>query len=185
MVLDRSSRVQTITTPNVSIRRALIADASLLADIGRRSFDEAFTPTNDAQSMSEYMDQAFNAEVQAEELADPDNQFFIADIDGTAAGYAMLRAGSVEPGITGDKPIELVRLYALQSWLGRGVGAALMDHCLTIARASDHDIIWLGVWEFNPRAQAFYRKYGFEEVGTHVFHLGPEAQTDLLLQRAL
>ncbi|MEO6390771.1 MAG: GNAT family N-acetyltransferase [Pyrinomonadaceae bacterium] len=174
-----------MTSPNPIIRRATIADAALLADIGHRSFDEAFTPTNDAQSMSEYMGQAFSHAVQAEELADPDNQFFIADIDGVAAGYAMLRAGSVEPGITGDNPIELVRLYALQAWVGRGVGAALMDHCLTIARTSDHDIIWLGVWEFNPRAQAFYRKYGFAEVGTHVFHLGPEAQTDLLMQRAL
>jgi ribosomal protein S18 acetylase RimI-like enzyme len=167
------------------IRRATIADVPLLSDIGRRSFDEAFTPTNDAQSMAEYMDQAFGPAVQAEELADPDNQFFIAEIEGEAAGYAMLRAGSVEPGITGENPIELVRLYALQAWVGRGIGVALMDHCLTIARASDHDIIWLGVWEFNPRAQAFYRKYGFAEVGTHVFHLGPEAQTDLLLQREL
>lgn len=174
-----------MTNPNPSIRRATAVDAVLLADIGRRSFDEAFSPTNDPQSMSEYMDQAFNPAVQAEELTDPDNQFFIADIDGRAAGYAMLRAGSVEPGITGENPIELVRLYALQAWLGRGVGAALMDHCLTIARSADHDIIWLGVWEFNPRAQAFYRKYGFTEVGTHIFHLGPEAQTDLLLQREL
>jgi ribosomal protein S18 acetylase RimI-like enzyme len=168
-----------------SIRRATTADAALLSGLGRRTFDEAFSPTNDPQSMADYMEEAFHPSVQEAELADSETYFFIAEVDHIPAGYAMLRVGSVEPGVTGNNPIELVRLYTLQSWLGRGIGPALMDHCLEESRALDHDVLWLGVWEFNPRAQAFYRKYGFREVGTHVFQLGDEAQTDLLMQRAL
>jgi ribosomal protein S18 acetylase RimI-like enzyme len=167
------------------IRRATTADAALLASLGRRSFDEAFTPTNDAQSMSEYMESAFSHEIQSAELADPTSYFFLAEIEGIAAGYAMLRVGAVEDGVTGENPIELVRLYALQDWVGRGIGPALMQTCLDEAIALGHDVMWLGVWEFNPRAQAFYRKLGFREVGTHVFQLGPEAQTDLLMQKSL
>jgi ribosomal protein S18 acetylase RimI-like enzyme len=167
----------------ITIRPAALDDAVLLAELGRRTFDEAFTPTNDPDSMRDYMDSAFAPEVQSAELADENNFFAIAEVEGQPAGYSMLRRCSAEPGIVAEQPIELVRLYTLQSWLGRGIGPALMDHCLAEAARMEHDVLWLGVWEFNPRAQAFYRKYGFREVGTHVFHLGPEAQTDLLMQR--
>jgi ribosomal protein S18 acetylase RimI-like enzyme len=170
---------------DIVIRTATVADAELISSLARQTFDEAFTPTNDPVSMRDYMDAAFQPAVQAVELANPPNHFYLAEIDGAAAGYAMIRQGSIEPGISADRPIELVRLYALQAYLGRGIGPALMDHCLTEATRLGHDVIWLGVWEFNPRAQTFYRKYGFREVGTHVFQLGAEAQTDLLMQRPL
>jgi ribosomal protein S18 acetylase RimI-like enzyme len=169
----------------ITIRPATLDDAELLAELGRRTFDEAFTPTNDPVSMRDYMDSAFAPEVQRAELVDENNFFSIAEVEGQPAGYSMLRHCSAEPSIVAEQPIELVRLYTSQSWLGRGIGPALMDHCLAEAARLGHDVIWLGVWEFNPRAQAFYRKYGFREVGTHVFHLGPEAQTDLLMQREL
>lgn len=167
------------------IRSAAVADAALISDLGRRTFDEAFTATNDPVSMRDYMDAAFRTEVQTVELSDPANHFYLAQIGDQTPGYAMLRADSREPEIVAERPIELVRMYSLQAWVGRGIGPALMDHCLNEAKRMGHDAIWLGVWEFNPRAQSFYRKYGFREVGTHVFQLGPEAQTDLLMQREL
>lgn len=170
---------------DIQIKNASVDDAVLISELGRRTFDETFTPTNDPESMREYMDAAFRVEVQTAELADPANHFYVARIGAEATGYAMVRQGSREAGIVAQRPIELVRLYALQEWLGRGIGPALMEHCVAEAVRLGHDVIWLGVWEFNPRAQAFYRKYGFREVGTHVFQLGDEAQTDLLMQRDL
>ncbi|MDQ3134757.1 MAG: GNAT family N-acetyltransferase, partial [Acidobacteriota bacterium] len=85
----------------------------------------------------------------------------------------------------GPLPVELVRLYVGRDWLGRGVGAALMGGCLDEARRGRHKTLWLGVWEHNQRAQAFYRRWDFREVGTHIFQLGSDAQTDLLLERAV
>jgi ribosomal protein S18 acetylase RimI-like enzyme len=118
-------------------------------------------------------------------MANPMAIFLIAEIDSKPAGYAKLLADNTESGVTAEKPIELCRLYSQQVFWGKGVGAALMEKCFAVAVERGHDVIWLGVWEFNPRAQAFYRKYGFHEVGKHVFQLGSDPQTDLLMQKEL
>jgi ribosomal protein S18 acetylase RimI-like enzyme len=97
----------------------------------------------------------------------------------------MLRSGDVEDGVNGEKPIELVRLYVSRDSLGSGLGAALMQACIGEARRRGHQTLWLGVWEHNTRARAFYRRWNFREVGTHVFQLGDDPQTDILMQRSI
>jgi len=121
----------------------------------------------------------------AADLADPRCVFQIAEADGVALGYAMLRSGTTPEQVTGERPIELVRLYVSQDSLGSGVGAALMRACLDEAKRDGYQTLWLGVWEHNNRAQTFYRKWNFREVGTHLFQLGDDPQTDLLMQRRI
>ena len=121
----------------------------------------------------------------APRFAEENSIFLIAEIENESAGYAKITLGAIEDGITAEKPIELNRLYSKQEFLGKGVGARLMDECFRIAKENDCDVMWLGVWEFNPRAQTFYRKYGFYEVGRHIFQLGSDAQTDLLMQKEI
>jgi len=91
----------------------------------------------------------------------------------------------VPEGVTDDNPIEIVRLYVSKESIGSGVGAALMRDCLNESARLGFRTLWLGVWEHNYRAQAFYRKWNFVEVGTHIFHLGDDAQRDLLMQRTV
>ena len=99
----------------------------------------------------------------------------------------MPRLHEVPPQLaaTGQRPIEIVRFYALKEWIGQGVGAALMAACLAEAERRGCDAIWLDVWERNPRARAFYARWGFAEVGTQAFQLGDELQSDILMQRAV
>jgi len=106
------------------------------------------------------MRQAFNQEQIASELADAKNIFLIAELDGDAAGYSKIILDNIEPGVTADRPVELSRLYAHQKHLGQGVGQRLMDACFERARTEGRDVMWLGVWEYNPRAQRFYEKQG-------------------------
>ena len=167
------------------IRHATIADAELLSELGARTFFDTFAADNSEENMSEYLSAAFTFEQQANELSDQQRSVFIAEIEGQAVGYAMLLPDDAPNQITGKKPIELVRLYVSKESIGSGVGAALMQACLDEAAARNFQTIWLGVWENNHRAQAFYRKWQFEEVGTHVFHLGDDPQRDLLMQRAI
>jgi diamine N-acetyltransferase len=154
----------------------------LLAELGARTFSETFGPDNTPEDMAAYLGAAFGPEIQAAELADPSTTFFVADIEGVAAGYAQLRGGGTD-GVTGAKPVEVVRFYASKEWIGRGVGPALMRACLDEAWRAGFLTLWLGVWERNLRAQAFYRKWGFRVVGAHVFQLGSDPQTDLLMER--
>jgi ribosomal protein S18 acetylase RimI-like enzyme len=173
------------SVPNIIIRQGQADDAALLAELGARTFSETFAIDNSAEDMSAYLNSAFSAAQQSAELADPASLFLIAEKDGVAVGYAMLRSGTALDSVNGDRPIELVRLYVLQERLGSGVGAALMRACLDEANRQGYATLWLGVWEHNARAQAFYRKWNFREIGTHIFQLGNDPQTDLLMQRAV
>ena len=170
---------------DVIIRRGDTDDAALLSELGARTFSETFEAENTPENMAAYLAAAFNPEQQAAELADPSALFQIAAINGFAQGYAMLRSGYVPEAVTGARPIELVRLYVTREALGSGVGAVLMQACIDEALQRGYDTLWLGVWEHNSRAQAFYRKWNFREVGTHVFQLGEDPQTDILMQRPI
>ena len=171
--------------PDLTIRRANDEDAGLLAELGARTFSETFAADNTREDMAAYLAASFNPAQQTAELADPASTFFIAEVGGLAAGYAQLHAGEPAEGVEGPQPVELVRLYVSREWLGRGVGEALMRACVDGARRAGHKTIWLGVWERNGRAQAFYRKWDFRAVGEHVFRLGSDPQTDILMERAL
>jgi len=172
------------TSPLV-IRLATNQDAELLAKIGARTFSETFAADNSPEDMAAYLAASFGTEQQRSELADPEALFLIAEVEGVAAGYAKLKSGDPPDEVTNKQPIELVRLYAAQQWLGRGVGSALMQSCIDQATQRGRQTFWLGVWEHNQRARAFYRKWQFREVGTHIFQLGQDAQTDILMERSL
>jgi ribosomal protein S18 acetylase RimI-like enzyme len=171
----------------VEIRFASAEDAEMLARVAWKSFYDAFAdhPKNAPDDLKMYMDEAFAVETLAAELADREVIYFIAEIGGEAVGYAKLKKNSRESETAGENPIELCRLYALSEFIGKGIGTALMRHCLDYARREGHDFMWLGVWEYNFRAQKFYARYGFEKCGEHVFRLGTDPQTDWLLQRQI
>ena len=178
--------MKSATEPKFSvIRRATIEDAELLSELGARTFIETFAADNSEENMSAYLTAAFNSEQQTCELNDPRRSVFIAEMEGVAVGYAMLMPGETPSEIKGEKPVELVRLYVSKDCIGNGVGAALMRACLDEAASQNFQTIWLGVWENNHRALAFYRKWEFVEVGTHVFQLGDDPQRDLLMQRPI
>lgn len=171
----------------ILIRQAAAADAKLLTDLAYTTFWDAFAhhPKNAPDDLAHYMRQAFSLEQITAELSEEKNIFLIAELENETAGYAKIILDNIEPGITAERPIELNRLYSHQKFLGRGVGQTLMDACFERAREENRDVMWLGVWEYNPRAQRFYEKNGFRVVGEHTFQLGSDPQTDLLMQKKL
>ena len=148
---------------SIIIRQAVAQDAKLLTDLAYTTFWDAFAhhPKNAPDDLNHYMRQAFNQDQITAELADANNIFLIAEIGDEAAGYSKIIIDNIEPGVTAERPVELSRLYSHQKHLGQGVGQTLMDACFERARAEDRDVMWLGVWEYNPRAQRFYEKNGF------------------------
>jgi diamine N-acetyltransferase len=171
----------------IVIRDATQDDAAALTDLAYTTFWDAFAahPKNAPDDLADYMAKAFNVEQFARELSDEKSNFLIAEIDGQMAGYSKIVFDYIEPGVVAQRPVELNRLYSRQEFYGQGVGQTLMDTCFTRARELDRDVMWLGVWEYNPRAQRFYEKNGFRVVGKHVFLLGSDPQTDLLMQKEL
>jgi GNAT superfamily N-acetyltransferase len=172
---------------NLLIRQAVYEDAKILTDLAYTTFWDAFAhhPKNAPDDLNHYMRQAFSLEQISTELADDKSIFLIAELENEPAGYAKIIIDNIEPGITAERPIELNRLYSHQRFLGQGVGQSLMDACFRRAREEGCDVMWLGVWEFNPRAKRFYEKNGFRKVGKHTFVLGSDPQTDLLMAKTL
>jgi diamine N-acetyltransferase len=167
------------------IRYATPADAAMLAELGARTFADTFAKDNTPEDMANYLATAFNIEEMTIELNDPLIISFIAEIDSTPVGYAQLQQGEAPSCINSENAIELARIYVLQTSIGHGVGAALMQACLEEARRLQHPVIYLGVWEHNEVAKAFYHKWNFKKVGEHPFILGSDVQTDWLMQLEL
>jgi len=115
-------------------------------------------------------------------LGDQRATFLIAEIEATPVAFAKLYDGHVPDCVGGGAPIELERFYVDRQFHGQGIAQTLMQACFDRARQSGHGTIYLGVWENNHRAIAFYRKCGFDVVGSHAFQLGDEAQNDLLME---
>ena len=169
-----------------TIRRATEADVTLLSQLATRLFQETFGPMNDPADMRAYVADAFSVEAEREALADPDRVVWIAEDDShLALGYATLRRGSTADGVVAVRPAEVQRIYVDQAWHGRGVANALMGTCVEHAKLLRCDVIWLGVWERNPRAIVFYEKVGFRVVGRQSFRLGSDLQQDLVMARPL
>ena len=175
------------------IRPATPADAPRLSRLGAATFRETFEGENTPEDMARYLAEAFTPQRQAAEIADPAGTVLLAerpDVSGDEGhadlvGYAHLVSGAVPAAVQGAAPLELKRLYVARAWHGVGIAQALMDAAIEKARARGAETLWLGVWERNPRAVAFYRKYGFTHVGEHTFVLGSDPQTDWVLARSL
>ena len=169
----------------VKIRPATLADAATLTELGARTFRDTFAADNTPEDVEAFLASHYRPELQEAELKDPRNLYLLAEVSGVPAGFALLRDGALEQGVQAKRPLNLSRLDVDQPFLGAKVGAALMLRCLEEARTRKHDVLWLGVWEHNTRARAFYARWGFTEVGEMHFPLGSDLQRDLVLALAL
>lgn len=165
----------------LSIRTAVPADAAILADLGARTFRDTFAAYNTPEDMADYLASHFSPALQEGQIRDPRCQYLLAEIGGTPAGLALLVDEKPEPGVPGRRPLMLSKLYVDKPYLSAGVGAALLRRCCDEARAQGRDVLWLGVWDRNERARAFYARFGFQQVGEMSFVLGSDVQRDFVL----
>jgi ribosomal protein S18 acetylase RimI-like enzyme len=168
-----------------TIRLAVPGDAAALAELGARTFREAFEADNTPANMALYLASSYGPELQSAEVRNADMVTLLVEGAGRLAGFAQLREGPFPSCIAGPKPIELWRFYIERAWQGRGLAQELMAAAVDAAVGRGAGIVWLCVWERNYRAQAFYRKCGFEDRGEKEFILGHDHQTDRVMSLEL
>lgn len=167
----------------IEIRRARASDASALARIAERTFRATFSANTPAADMDMYCAATYGVDIQAREIADPALVTWIAESDGALIGFAQWRPLKAIECVVAEHPSELSRIYVDALWHGQGVAQQLMHEVLTMASDRGADCVWLGVWEQNTKAAAFYRKFGFNIVGEHIFPVGSDMQRDLIMAR--
>jgi ribosomal protein S18 acetylase RimI-like enzyme len=175
----RSDDAVKLALPPLLMRRATIDDAQELAAFAARVFMETFGDENSPDDLRDHVESTYGVAQQSEEIRDANTATWLVEHDdGTLIGYAQLCRKRVPPCVTGANPIEIYRFYVARAAQGTGVAQALMSTAFSQAREWGADVVWLGVWEHNPRAMRFYRKFGFSDVGSIDFFVGPDRQTD-------
>jgi diamine N-acetyltransferase len=170
---------------DIQIRLANTADAALIADMSRRTFYDSFSADNTKENMDLFIEKQFPYDKLMTEVGAPGNTFLLAYLGDQLAGYVLLCETAAPSALKGSRAIEIGRLYAEKEMIGKGVGHALMQHCLKTAAEMSKDCVWLGVWEHNQRAIAFYTRWGFEKFGEHIFVLGNDPQIDWWMKRKI
>lgn len=170
---------------SITIRTCTLHDADKIVSLGIRTFRDTFDEFNKPEDMMKYLNSTFTKTRVQKEIAELGSVFFLAEKGDDAIGYARVRNSPTPDGLTSERPLEIERLYADKRYLGKRVGYLLMNECLRYAKDHNFDTVWLGVWEHNARAIAFYEKWGFKRFGEHLFMLGDDPQTDNLMMKTL
>lgn len=168
-----------------ALRRAVAGDAPSLAVLAERTFRDAFGARNSPEDMDVHCARHFGPDMQAREIADPGIVTTLAISAGQIIGFSQMMPSRLHADVVAKRPAELNRLYVAAAWQRKGVGQALMNDAIRVAKSAGADWLWLGVWEHNPKAIAFYRKAGFDDVGSHSFMLGSDQQRDVVMSMRL
>ena len=166
-----------------SIRYAKPSDAKGLAALALKTFRETFSSTNTVEDMNLHCQARYGEAIQLAEISDSKMVTLLCEKDGGLIAFAQLRWSKAPACVSAICPGEIQRLYVAGSWHGKGVAQELMASCIQEIEKRESDVVWLGVWERNPRAITFYKKFGFTEAGSHVFPLGTDPQRDIIMVR--
>lgn len=169
----------------VTVEKASPEDIETLQKIGRETFFETFAESNSTADMEKYLNETFATERVMSELNNPESQFYIAREDGITLGYLKVNTGRAQTELQDENGLEIERIYVKSSHHGKSVGQLLYAQAESVAAEQQRDYIWLGVWEENPRAIRFYEKNGFVAFDTHLFMVGDDEQTDVLMKKIL
>lgn len=166
----------------IKIKKVTLADIVQLQEIGRQTFAETFSSTNTEKNMKAYLEDGFSNAKLSAELDNPNSEFYFATLNNTVIGYLKINFGLAQTELKDDKALEIERIYVLQEFHGKKVGQLLYDQAIHLAKEKKADYVWLGVWEKNHRAIQFYTKNGFVEFDQHIFVLGDDEQTDIMMK---
>ncbi|AZA76568.1 GNAT family N-acetyltransferase [Chryseobacterium sp. G0186] len=170
---------------SIMIHKAGINDFELIQGIGIQTFSETFAEDNSEEAMKKYLEENFTTEKVKSELANPDSLFYVAWEEDNPVGYLKVNSGYAQTELQDDASLEIERIYVKKSHHGKKVGQLLYNQALEAAQSLNKSYLWLGVWEQNERALNFYRKNGFVEFDKHIFRLGDDEQTDLMMKKVL
>ena len=170
---------------SIEMKRLTGEDVLLLQQIGRKTFAETFSSSNSKENMEKYLEEGFSLSKLQVEINDPNAEFYFAMLDNSAIGYLKLNIGESQTEIKNANALEIERIYVLREFHGQNIGQQLFEKALERAHAQKVDFIWLGVWEENRRAIQFYVKNGFVAFDKHIFTLGNEQQTDIMMKRSM
>jgi diamine N-acetyltransferase len=169
----------------IVITRVTKDDLQTLQMIGSKTFAETFASSNSSEDMKQYLVESFSLDKLAGEINNQDSTFYLATFDNNVIGYLKLNKGQSQTDVKDGNSLEIERIYVLKEYHGKRAGQLLYDKAMEVAMQLTVSYVWLGVWEKNPRAINFYKKNGFVEFNKHIFRLGNDEQTDIMMRKEI
>ncbi|HSC54125.1 MAG TPA: GNAT family N-acetyltransferase [Phnomibacter sp.] len=169
----------------IQIHKISLADIDQLQEISRLTFHETFAAYNTEENMKSYLEEGFSTVKLSAELTDSNVEFYFAMLHNKVIGYLKLNFGASQTELQDNNALEIERIYVLKDFHGKAVGQLLYEKAIQRARQIKAGYVWLGVWEENQRAIHFYRKNGFVAFDKHIFKLGNDEQTDIMMKLQL
>lgn len=169
----------------IKIRKCTLDDLQTLQHLSRETFYDTFKEQNSAENMQAYLEKAFNTAQLKKELMADASRFYFVTVDHEIAGYLKINTADAQTEPMGDGALEIERIYIRESFQKQGLGKYVLQQAMAMAQEQNKTKIWLGVWEKNENALAFYKKMGFVQTGAHAFYMGDEEQTDLIMMKTL
>lgn len=169
----------------VTIKRCNLEDLHKLQEISSETFIETFKEQNSPENMEAYLNKAFNTSQLTEEISNTSSLFYFVYFNNEVAGYLKLNLNDAQSEDMGNESLEIERIYIKNEFQKHGLGKYLMNIATDVAMQQNKKKIWLGVWEANENAIAFYKKLGFIQTGAHSFYMGDEEQIDYIMTKKL
>ncbi|MGG0792031.1 GNAT family N-acetyltransferase [Peribacillus simplex] len=169
----------------INIKKCTREDSRKLQEISYETFNETFKHQNSPENMNAYLEKAFNLKQLEKELSNISSQFFFVYFNNEVAGYLKINTNDAQSEEMGDESLEIERIYIKNKFQKLGIGKCLQNKAMEIAMEHYKKKIWLGVWEKNENAIAFYKKLGFVQTGAHSFYMGDEEQIDFIMTKTL
>lgn len=170
---------------NITLKSLTINDVNQLQKIGKQTFIETFSEENTPENMTKYVEEGFSIEKLTTEICDKNSMFYFAIINSKVIGYLKLNFEKSQTELKDNTSLEIERIYVLKEFHGKSVGQVLFQKAIEIAENLKYIFVWLGVWEKNERAIHFYKKNGFVAFDKHIFKLGDDVQTDIMMKLEL
>jgi len=169
----------------MTIKKCTLEDSLDLQAISMETFTDTFKDQNSPEHLNAYLERAYNVNQLEQELANQSSQFFFVYFNQEVAGYLKINTGDAQSEAMGNDSLEVERIYVKKKFQKHGLGKHLMNKAMEIALQEKKKKIWLGVWEDNENAIAFYQKKGFVQTDSHSFFMGDDEQVDLIMTKTL
>ncbi len=169
----------------MNVKKVTLEDIEALKIIGKQTFYETFSSENSEENMADYLENNFSNSKLTKELNDINSEFYFAKFENTVVGYLKVNFGTSQTELKNENSLEIERIYVIKNFHGKNVGQILYEKAIELAKEKNVDFVWLGVWEENTRAIRFYEKNGFVAFDKHVFKLGDDEQTDIMMKLKL
>jgi ribosomal protein S18 acetylase RimI-like enzyme len=168
---------------DICVRNAIADDAEALSAFAAAVFPLGGRPGADPLDLAHYIAAELTAKCFRTWIENPNAIMFVAEMEDQICGYVLVLRLSSHPQIEDGALAELRKLYVAPAHHGRRVADELMRQALASLERDRRTAMWLSVFSENPRAIAFYKKWGFRIVGTQLFLVGSDPQRDFLMRR--